>query len=106
METLQSDLLSSRISLDKIVDNFTQLLKSIIIGGKSRVFVYKRFPRNSWFDKDCKNIKRIVNTMASLYKMNANNNMAKRNYFNQRKIYKSIIKKKNEQIQSYSMLSF
>ena len=76
LETLESDLFCSRISLDEIVD---QLLKNTIRDGKSLIVGHNKFPRNSWFDKDCKHQKRIVNTMASIYKRYPNNYVAKRN---------------------------
>ena len=77
------------------MDNFTQLLQNTIRDGKSLIVGHNKFPRNSWFDKDCKHQKRIVNTTASIYKRNPNNYEAKRNYFNQRKTYKSGKKRVN-----------
>lgn len=94
LESLKEDLCCEKTSLDEIVDKFTQLLKTTIRYDKSRIVKHNRVPRNSWFDSDCKNQKRIVNSMASLLKRNPNDNMAKRFYYSQRKIYKSIIRSK------------
>ena len=52
------------------------------------------FPNNKWFDSECKHMKRIVNNIGKLL----NNPDFSTQYWNQRKVYKSLIRQKSDKL--------
>ena len=59
---------------------------------------YKVFPRNAWFDKDCKQQKKVVNCLVKKLKNDYTNNDIKEAYWVQRNIYKKLLKVKKSAV--------
>ena len=56
-----------------------------------------KFPKNMWFDKQCKEKKKEFQKAAKRAKENVNNLMLRELMWKERRIYKSLIKKKKRQ---------
>ena len=85
--------------VDHSVSKFVRLLQDTIQKCATVKYpVNKRntnpFPRNSWFDKECKAMKSSVNRLAKKMKKNPNSVRIRREFWNERKHYKRLIRKK------------
>ena len=57
-----------------------------------------KFPKNMWFDKQCKEKKKDFKKAAKRAKENVNNQLLRELMWKERKFYKSLIKKKNARL--------
>ena len=57
-----------------------------------------KFPKNMWFDKQCKEKKKDFKKAAKRAKENVNNQLLRELMWKERRIYKSLIKKKKRQV--------
>ena len=76
-------------------NRFTCLLQDALqIQNKKKVKNKNTFPRNTWFDEECKERKKSFKRAARKVKENPNDSALRELMWKERRIYKSLIKKK------------
>lgn len=74
---------------------FTALpLKSVSTIIRKKISRRNTFPRNSWFDKDCKESKRRLKSISKQLKSNPNDPQIREAFWKERKAYKAPIRSK------------
>jgi len=86
--------------VDSVVNDMYTLLETAISGNFSRKFqksAVNRFPRNEWFDNECKSLKRQTNEFAKNHDLNIEHNLDI--YHDLKKFYKSTTQRKKREYQ-------
>jgi exonuclease III len=87
--------------VDNVVNDIYTLLDTTISQNFSRK--YQRspsdtFPKNEWFDNECKSLKRKVNDYPKIHNLNINSNLEE--YMKVKKTYRSTIQRKKREYQN------
>ena len=80
INSISSNLNNSPSTIDAVVEMFTQLLQKSVFEchRRKKTTTNCRFPKNKWFDKQCKEKKRVVHKLAKEYHRNCHNQKNKR----------------------------
>jgi len=99
------DSIDESVTSDKgvndAVDNLYTLLESAISQICPKKFqrsITNTFPKNEWYDEECKNLKRVINAFVKTHDLNLDANLKR--YHELKGVYKAMTQRKKRQYQS------